>query len=62
MIAAADDEVLSGPLNSYQQSPQQGPDLRQAIELNLARALTQQQSSHAAVDLYHKLKNTGERY
>ena len=62
VLLAADEQLLSGPPNSYQQTPAQGLDLRQAIELNLARAQTQQQSSNAAVELYHKLKKSGEHF
>lgn len=47
-------------MNSVQQGTQQVSDLHQAIELNLARALMQQQSGHAAVEVYRKLASSGE--
>ena len=60
LIHTGTDSLLSGPINSVQQGTQQVSDLHEAIELNLARALMQQRSGHAAVEIYRKLASSGE--
>lgn len=50
---------VAGQLIAVQQDPEQALSLHEAIELNLAQALTCQQSSHAAVKLFRKLEASG---